>query len=240
MSPPKKTNLLFELSLPLSFIGLYRAKNKLSGYHNMFSQQPVVILPGLGASDRSTRSIRSFLRKSGLWVYGWKQGYNHGRVGKLLPGIINHIISVSRKHKQPVILIGWSLGGLIAREVTRQIPEHIKAVCCMGSPLTGGPKNTLYASLYKRMGHDMEQTALIIHKRESVPLVVPSHILYSKRDGIVHWEACLDQHNAHTTHQEVRTPHFSMGTSAEIYCALGDWLKTILQASPSSDQIENS
>ena len=110
----------------------------------------------------------------------------------------------------------------------------------MGSPLTGGPKNALYASIYKRMGHDLEHTAEIIHNRESVPLNVPCHILYSKRDGIVHWEACLDHHNEHTTHQEVRTPHFSMGTSTEVYCALGDWLKKTLQANLSSDQKESS
>jgi alpha-beta hydrolase superfamily lysophospholipase len=228
------------MSLPLSFIGLFRYKSKLTAHHNQFSQQPVMVIPGLGASDRSTRSLRKFLTKSGLNVYGWGQGFNNGRVGKLLSGIINNIITISRKHQQPVTLIGWSLGGLIAREVARQIPQHIKGVSCMGSPLTGGPKNTLYASLYKKLGHDLEKTAEIIHKRESVPLDVPCHILYSKRDGIVHWEACLDHHNDHTTHQEIKTPHFSMGTSAEVFCALGDWLKKTLQATPDSDRIEHS
>lgn len=237
MSPPPKRNLFFELTLPLSFVTLYRTRTERRRLYGKLPNHPVVVLPGLGASDRSTRAFRGFLRKTGLWVHGWKQGYNHGRVGKLLPDIILHVIEVAKRHQKPVILIGWSLGGLIAREVARQIPDRIHCVCCMGSPLVGGPAHTLYARLYKRMGHDLTETANIIQKREEVLLSVPCHIIYSKRDGVVHWEACLDRYNKHTTHKEVRTPHFSMGTSQEVFLAVYEWLTTILPASQASDQM---
>lgn len=236
MKPLQKKNLLYELTLPISIFQYYRTQQNLLPFHNTFSKHPVIVLPGLGASDSSTKALRGFLRKTGLWVYGWKQGYNHGRVGKLLPSIIDHAAQVYAKHDQKVILIGWSLGGLIAREVARQIPKYIQGVCTMGSPLIGGPKHTLYAPLYKKMGHDLEKTAEIIHNREKEPLLVPSQVMYSKKDGIVHWEACLDHHNPHTTHAEVQAPHFSMGTSPEIFIALHNWLKTILPANQVPDQ----
>ena len=236
MSPPPRRNLLFELTLPLSLFSLYRTRAQRESLNGKFPQHPVVVIPGFGASDRSTSALRGFLRNTGLWVHGWKQGYNHGRIGRLLPNIIQHIIKVSKRHDMPVILIGWSLGGLIAREVARQIPNRIHAICCMGSPLIGGPTHTLYARIYERMGHNLSEISDIIKKREEIPLTVPCHILYSKRDGIVHWEACIDQYNQHTTHQEIKTPHFSMGTSQEVFLAVHQWLTTILPANQDVDQ----
>ena len=229
MSPPPKRNLIYELVLPITILQVFRdRKNWKNEYPKLSPNYPVVVIPGLGAGDGSTKALRGFLREIGLWVHGWKQGINHGRVGRILPNIIQHVISVSNKHNAPVILVGWSLGGLISREISRQIPKHVKAVCCMGSPLIGGPMHTLYARFYERTGSNLEEMAELIRKRESVPLTVPCHIMYSKRDGIVHWEACIDQYNQHTTHKEIKAPHFSMGTSQEVFTELYSWLKLIL------------
>ena len=65
-------------------------------------------------------------------------------------------------------------------------------------------------------------------QRESVPLSVPSHVIYSKNDGIVHWEACLDPYNSHTTQKKVTAPHFSLGFSIEVYQEIVRWLEEIL------------
>lgn len=229
MSPPRKRNLFFELGLPFSIVQVYRNRKKWAQEHTtLTTPHPIIVVPGLGAGDGSTRALRGFLRDVGLWVHRWKQGINHGRVGRILPKIIEHVITISKRHNAPVILIGWSLGGLISREIARQIPEYVHAVCCMGSPLVGGPTHTIYARLYERTGSNLEEMAELIAKRESVPLHVPCHIMYSKRDGIVHWEACIDHYNAHTTHKEIKAPHFSMGTSQEVFDELYRWLNTII------------
>ena len=228
MSPPPKRNLFFELGLPFSIVQVYRNRKRWTeGLTPLSTPHPIIVIPGLGAGDGSTRALRGFLRYIGLWVHGWKQGINHGRVGRILPKVIEHVITISKRHNAPVILIGWSLGGLISREISRQISEHVHAVCCMGSPLVGGPTHTIYARLYERTGSNLEEMAELIAKRESVPLTVPCHILYSKRDGIVHWEACIDQYNEHTTHKEIKTPHFSMGTSQEVFDELYRWVTKI-------------
>ena len=80
------------------------------------------------------------------------------------------------------------------------------------------------------MGFDLSKMAAAIHEREKNPISVPSHVMYSKKDGIVHWEACIDTINMHTTHKEIQAPHFSMGTSLEVYEELVRWIKTILPA----------
>ena len=194
---------------------------------NIFPSKPVVVVPGMGGSDLSTRSLRVFLRSTGLTAYGWEQGRNHGNLRKMLPPLEDHISSLAEKN-EPLILIGWSLGGILTREIARRIPQHVKAVCCLGTPIVGGAQHTIYASLYKRRGFDLAEIAQKFEQRERVPLSVPSHVIYSKNDGIVHWGACLDPYNSHTTEKEVTAPHFSLGFSIEVYQEIARWLEEIL------------
>ena len=203
------------------------SKGKLEPYKNIFPSKPVMVVPGMGGSDLSTRSLRTFLHSTGLTVYGWKQGRNHGNLRKMLPPLEEHISSLAQ-NSEPLVLIGWSLGGILSREIARRIPQHVKAVCCLGTPIVGGAQHTIYASLYKRRGFDLTEIAQKFEQRERVPLSMPSHVIYSKNDGIVHWEACLDPYNSHTTQKEVTAPHFSLGFSIEVYLEIARWLEEIL------------
>ena len=234
MHPPHKRNIIQEFKFPLYAIELFQQWKQLEQKHPNFEQHPILVLPGFGASDRSTYLLRTFLQKCGLEVYDWQLGFNHGDIRKLIPPLIDRLSDISKHHNCSVVLIGWSLGGIIARELSRVSEKDVRAICCLGSPIVGGPISTIYAPLYTYMGKDLSKIAHIIEKRESMPLQVPSHVIYSKKDGIVHWEACLDTFNEHTTYTEVNTPHFSMGFSVEIYCELLRWLKTIL---PNKKQI---
>ena len=203
------------------------SKGKLGPYKNIFPAKPVVVVPGMGSSDLSTRSLRTFLRSTGLNTYGWEQGRNHGNLSKMLLPLEEHISSLAQKN-EPVILIGWSLGGILSREIARRVPQHVKAVCCLGTPIVGGAQHTIYASWYKRKGFDLAEIAQKFEQRERVPLSMPSHVIYSKNDAIVHWEACLDPYNSHTTQKEVTVPHFSLGFSIEVYQEIARWLEEIL------------
>lgn len=228
MHPPTFRTTLKELCFPIHAVELLSQWKKHSHSPPRFKQQPVLVLPGYGVSDSSTYILRRFFKNQGLETYAWKLGNNHGRIRELVPPLIELLDSISKKHKQPVTLVGWSFGGIIARELARVSSHNVQGVCCFGSPLIGGPVNTIYASVFRYMGRDMDKIAENILQIESVPIPTPSHVIYSKNDGVVHWEACTDRVNAHSTHAEVNTPHFSMGTSLETYSAVLRWLDTIL------------
>ena len=114
-------------------------------------------------------------------------------------------------------IIGWSLGGVIAREVAREQPATVRQVVTMGSPLVGGAKYTSFGGAFERRGADLDAMEAAIAARESTPIKVPVTSIYSKRDGIVGWQASIDRHNFHAEHVEVRATHLGLGISPEVY-----------------------
>ena len=109
----------------------------------------MIVLPGLGASNASTILLRSYLSWLGYNVQGWSQGRNHGGVQTLLPLVTREVKEIYNQSGSKVHIIGWSLGGVIAREVARDFPEIVQQVVTMGSPVVGGPKYTSFGELYK-------------------------------------------------------------------------------------------
>lgn len=218
--------LLQESKLPLYYLQFHLKRKRFIESRDTHPKKPIMVVPGMWTSDAYTTGLRSALELTGADVHGWGLGKNHADIKKLVPLLIEKVRALSTQ-SEPVTMIGWSLGGILSREVARQIPEHVRAVCCIGSPILGGPKYTIYSGYYERLGFDMEAVAQRAEKREEVPLSVPCHAIYSKNDGVVDWEASMDKYNAHTTHAEVKTPHFSMGYSVEVYQEILRWLGEI-------------
>ena len=111
---------------------------------------PVLVIPGFGASDRSTWVLRKYLRSLGYVASGWQLGRNHGRVGELLPQVTRRVESIAARQGGRVHLVGWSLGGYLAREAAREIPEFVSRVITLGSPVVGGPKYTAASTSWSR------------------------------------------------------------------------------------------
>ena len=220
-----------ELLVPLDLTYLLWNRRKVHMHKGQLAAIPTIVLPGLGASDRATKPLRHYLTVTGLKVYKGGIGRNHGNLKQLIPLAEQQLEFVYKKHRQPVVLIGWSLGGIIARELARTYPQYCVAVCCMGSPIVGGGKYSAFAPLYKRYGFDLKQMEEACTRRESNPISVPSLSIYSKKDGIVFWRASQDPYNEHTEHLEVRCRHFAMGFSLQVYQALFVWLKKTLPTS---------
>lgn len=178
---------------------------------------PVVVLPGYLAANGSTLALRAYLARRGHDVTGWEQGRNLGNVRRLVPRVIQ---AVAKRHEaagQPVHLVGWSLGGIIAREVAREIPEAVAQVITMGSPVIGGPKYTVMARGRRGGEQGLDEIERAFAKRNAVPLTVPVTALYSKRDGVVAWEACIDPHVANgVEHVEVDTTHVEFPWNADV------------------------
>lgn len=172
---------------------------------------PVLVIPGFQASDLETTLLRRKLSRLGYQVSGWGLGRNHGKLGKLLPPLVARVRALAAEHGEAVQLVGWSLGGVMARDVAREAPEAVAQVITLGSPVVGGPKYTVFAALYRRQGLDLDQLAAAADAREAKrPLPCPVTAIYARRDGIVAWESCIDPHHAQVRHVETSATHFGM------------------------------
>lgn len=179
--------------------------------------EPVMVLPGFGASDISTAPLRRYLSWLGYEVQGWGLGRNAGDVAQMLPQVVDQVRKMSREHKSEVHLIGWSLGGVFARETARDHPNYVSQVVTMGSPVVGGPKYTTMGKIFEKRGANLDEMEAKIAARESTPIEVPLTSIYSKRDGIVGWQASIDRHSPQVEHIEVYTTHLGLGISPEVF-----------------------
>ena len=154
-----------EIKFPYYFTQFQLKRKGFIQYRDRYPQKPIMVVPGMWTSDAYTKPLRSSLALTGAAVHGWGLGKNTGDIKKLVPLLIEQVTRLSH-HYEPVTMIGWSLGGILSREVARQIPESVRAVCCIGSPIVGGPKHTIYAPYYHRLGFDMDAVARRAEQRE--------------------------------------------------------------------------
>ncbi|MGH7930778.1 MAG: esterase/lipase family protein, partial [Candidatus Binatia bacterium] len=145
--------------------------------------QPILVLPGYGAGDGSTAILKSYLRVLGYRVSGWHLGRNSGNVPDLLPRVLKRLLSMHRRSQERVRLIGWSLGGFIARELARERPDLVHQVITLGTPVVGGPKYTLLAERLRRRGIDLDAMEAEIASRNAILLQTRVTALYSRGDG---------------------------------------------------------
>ena len=185
---------------------------------------PVLVLPGFSAGDGSTAALRLFLRLLGHDARGWGLGTNGGDVSALLPRAIAETERCATSTGARVRLIGWSLGGYLAREVARDRPDLVERVVTLGSPVVGGPKYTTAARTFRMRGIDLDALEAEVAEREKTPLRVPVTAIYSKRDGVVAWQACIDRCNPDVEHIEVFSSHVGLGFHAEVYALIAQRL----------------
>lgn len=186
--------------------------------------EPVVVLPGYGAGDASTAVLRAYLHLLGYAVRGWELGINGGHVPALVPRVIAQIARAAEQARRPVRLVGWSLGGTLARESARERPELVDRVITLGTPAVGGPKYTAVGSAYRRRGYDLDAIEREIAARECTPIRVPVTAIYSRGDGVVAWQACIDRYTRGIEHVEVRGTHTGLGFNPEVYRIVADRL----------------
>jgi pimeloyl-ACP methyl ester carboxylesterase len=187
--------------------------------------QPVLVFPGFGAGDASTLLLRAYLSYLGYAVRGWGLGPNRGDVPALVPQVTALVRRRAERSGHAVRLVGWSLGGVLAREAAREAPDAVDRVVTLGSPVVGGPKYTTAGASYARRGFDLDEieAAVAARERES-PLCRPVTAIYSRNDGVVAWRACIDRLNAGVEHVEVAASHVGLGVSPDVYRILAERL----------------
>lgn len=181
------------------------------------SGQPVLVLPGYGANDGAMRLMVRRLVQLGYRADSWGLGRNHGDLRKLVPAVSELAQGLAQRTGQKVMLVGWSLGGTISREVARDNPATIERVVTLGSPVVGGPKYTFVAQAYRKRGYDLDRIEATVAKRDETPLRVPVTALYDRHDAIVSWPACIDRRNPTVEHIEVRCSHFGMAVDRHVF-----------------------
>ncbi|MEM9555311.1 MAG: alpha/beta fold hydrolase [Acidobacteriota bacterium] len=179
------------------------------------SPRTAVLLPGLGASPLSMSVLAQALRRREHTAVSWGLGRNGGNVPALLPRVVERFDDAAQRAGEPIVAIGWSLGGYLAREAARERPDLVRQLVTLGSPVVGGPSYTTVANWYRVRGYDLGSIRETVAERYATPLEVPVLALYSKRDGVVAWRACIDHWSPQVRHVEVDATHFSLGSSSE-------------------------
>ncbi len=185
----------------------------------------VLVWPGLLATDTSTAALRQFLRWLGYEVRGWDLGRNHGPTDAVLDGLPRALMAHAERTGRPVSLVGWSLGGIYAREMARQHPELVRQVITLGSPFAQTDPRQSYAEYpYQRLSHLHAPAARRVREQIAKPIDVPSTSVYSRWDGIVSWRTCIEPDSALHQNVEVRCSHLGFGVDPATLWLVADRL----------------
>lgn len=190
---------------------------------------PVLILPGLLASDRSTAALRAILTRLGFDARPWNLGTNRGTrtVGTNGDRLHSRLDEIHAETGRKVSLVGWSLGGVMARLVATRSPERMRQLITLGSPFAGDPRSTNVWKTYEWASGtriDDRGNRALMAEIQSFPRV-SSTAIYSRDDGICSWEACRDEPPAHRRENiEVRGSHCGLGVNPAVVYAVADRL----------------
>lgn len=181
-----------------------------SGPRGPVGGPPALVIPGFIATDRTTMELRRALADAGFRVHPWRQGWNLGATPDLIDKLRHSLDLIG--DDRAVLLVGWSLGGVFARELARAIPERVRAVATLGSPFSGDPRLNNVWRLYERIaGHPVDQPP-IPRILEKPP--VPTLAIWSRRDGIVAAEAARGQEGERDEAVEIDSGHMGFSVSS--------------------------
>ncbi len=220
---PGPMRMLLEARAPWEYAAMLAAAPWL-GRLPTGDGHPVIVYPGLGAADFTTLPLRNFLRDRGYTPYAWKQGFNFGPKHGVLESCREQLQQVATRHREPVSLVGWSLGGVYARELAKEHPQAARCVITLGTPFSGHPRATNAWRFYEMVsGQSTHDPALIEQIRGTPPC--PTTSIYSKTDGVVAWQCSLNPAGPRAENIEVHASHIGMGMNPLALYAIADRLR---------------
>ncbi|HSW09186.1 esterase/lipase family protein [Aquabacterium sp.] len=223
LQPPGPLQLMLEARAPWECAAMLAAMPWLRQLP-VGDGHPVIVFPGLGATDFTTAPLRGFLSDRGYTAYPWKQGFNFGPRHGVLDALRDQVRHVADRHREKVSLIGWSLGGVYAREMAKEMPDKARCVITLGAPFSGHPRATNAWRFYQMVsGQNVEQDPEFIAQLR-VPPPVPTTSIYSKTDGVVAWQCSLNDGEPHTENIEVHASHIGMGMNPLALYVIADRL----------------
>ncbi len=208
-----------ELGMSIPYRKFFARKDQGDGH-------PVMTLPGFMASESSTSPIRNYIDQLGYTPYTWNLGRNTAKV-KFLKLLVHRIEEIYEIHEEPVSLIGWSLGGVFARQIAKAKPGMVRQVITMGSPFRGihQPNNVAWVYNLVSGGKRIKDLDPILFENIPLPAPVPTTAIFTKEDGIVPWELCMEEEETEI-HQniQVRGSHLGLGVNPTVFDIIADRL----------------
>ena len=187
---------------------------------------PVLVLPGLLASDWSTAPLRRYLRALGYQPFAWELGRNFGGVYRMRDKLRRRLDAVHAASGRKVSLVGWSLGGIYARDLALHAPETIRGIVTLGSPFSGDITATNARRVYEKLsGEDLDDVRLDDLKALAGDMPVPATSIYSRTDGIVNWRTSLQRPSPRAENIEVLlASHIGLTVNPAVLWAIADRL----------------
>jgi pimeloyl-ACP methyl ester carboxylesterase len=183
---------------------------------------PVLVLPGFMASDFSTGALRRFLRDRGYAAQGWQLGRNVGPSQEMADGLVRRLAELRRRFERRVSVIGWSLGGIYARELARRFPSDVRQVITLASPFQDPEATNVPTAVLARRRPHPDEAGFRASLR--APLPVPTTAIYSRTDGIVAWRSCRAEPGPRSESIEVESSHLGIGHHPAVLLTIADRL----------------
>lgn len=186
----------------------------------------VLVLPGFLTSDRSTDFMRRALRGLGLNAVGWDMGRNLGGLYGMREKLRDKVTALKRDSGKKVSVVGWSLGGVYARDLALSLPDMVRGIITLGSPFSGDLRANNVGRLYDVVSGESvddanpdDVAALAGH------LPVPATSIFSRTDGVVHWRTSqVKEHDTAENIEVVGASHLGLGFNPAVLWAVADRL----------------
>lgn len=190
---------------------------------------PVMVLPGYATTDTWTAPLRRLLRHLGYDARGWGQGRNAGLTRVRRARLLEELERLHTQSGERVSLVGWSLGGQIARELARRQPGDVRCVISLGSPFAGDPRATTVSRVRRLLGVEPPVDWAATSRRRSPP-PVPTTAVHSRSDAVVNWRCSLEERSPHTESIQVCASHLGLPCNPWVLLVILDRLAQPLGA----------
>lgn len=224
--PPHKLLTLAEPGRALSELAAFYALRPLLGQLPKGDGHGVLVLPGFMASDGSTAPLRSLLDDLGYRTAGWGLGRNVRVDNARIDAMAACVDRLHRETRDKVSIVGWSLGGVFARELAKLMPEKVRFVISLGSPISDDRNHTNARKLFEYLnGKEPEpmKGGRFLELGKAPP--VPTTSILTKTDGVVHWRGSVQaDEGGQTENIEVLASHCGLGVNPLVAYAVADRL----------------
>lgn len=211
------------------------AQQKMDGWGKAVSANaapgdghPVVIFPGLGGGGKSVATLRAHCQSLGYEAFDWGQGLNTGPKGDLDAWLLDLKLKIEdllEAHVQPATFIGWSLGGLYARELGKLMAPRVRQVITLGTPFNAEADHSNVGWLYRLLGGGSSAIDPALSRRLRTPPPLRTTSIYSRSDGVVAWQTCRHSRLTRLVHDvEIKGSHIGMGWNRDVLAVIADRL----------------
>ncbi|WP_435418182.1 alpha/beta hydrolase [Parerythrobacter aurantius] len=224
--PPHRLLTLAEPGRALGELAAFYALRPLLGHLPRGDGHGVLVLPGFMASDGSTAPLRSLLDDLGYQTAGWGLGRNVRVDNARIEAMANCVEDLHASSRGKVSIVGWSLGGVFARELAKLMPDKVRFVISLGSPISDDRNHTNARRLFEYLnGREPEPMRDGRFRQLGKAPPVPTTSILTKTDGVVHWRGSVQaDEGGQTENIEVLASHCGLGVNPLVAYAVADRL----------------